>query len=70
MNTDNLRATFDRFDGDKNGAIDFFEFKNLLAALDYATDDDSNRLAFGTIDVNGSGTIQFEEFQTWWQTAK
>lgn len=67
MDTKELNATFEHFDRDKNGAIDFVEFKELLTALDAKMDDDSSRLGFGTIDINGSGTIQFEEFRIWWE---
>lgn len=67
MDKQKLRESFDQYDRDKNGSIDFAEFKELLSALDDAMDDDSRRLAFGTIDEDSSGTIQFEEFCDWWQ---
>ena len=66
MDSNELRNTFDQYDRDKNGTIDFSEFKGLLKALDTKMDDDSLRLGFGTIDVDESGTIQFDEFAKWW----
>jgi len=68
MDSNELRSTFDQYDRDKNGTIDFLEFKELLKALDTEMDDDSLRLGFGTIDANESGTIQFDEFAVWWAT--
>lgn len=67
MDTQKLRESFDHYDRDKNGSIDYAEFKELLTALDDKMDDDSQRLAFGTIDEDSSGTIQFDEFREWWQ---
>lgn len=61
-----LRATFDRYDKNGNGSIDWDEFCLLLDELvgDMALDEKS--LAFHLVDTNHTGYISFEEFVEWW----
>ena len=66
MNESDLKAEFDRFDEDGNGAIDYLEFCHLMDVLDPGMDEDALKLGFELIDINGSGTIQFSEFTAWW----
>jgi calmodulin len=66
MQNSELRETFDRFDRDHNGAIDFGEFRELLKVLDAEMEEESHRVGFDIIDSDRSGTIQFEEFAAWW----
>ncbi|MEX2524172.1 MAG: EF-hand domain-containing protein [Gammaproteobacteria bacterium] len=61
-----LRATFDKYDKNGNGSIDWDEFCLLLDELvgDMALDEKS--LAFHLVDTNHTGYINFEEFVKWW----
>lgn len=61
-----LRETFDAFDRDHNGSIDFQEFLELLKALRADCDEATARVGWKVIDSDNSGTIDFEEFVTWW----
>lgn len=61
-----LRQTFDRFDRDSNGVIDYAEFCELLDALDSDMEDESRRIGFDIIDTDHGGTIDFDEFAAWW----
>ncbi len=66
MSKSELRQSFDYFDLDHNGAIDFDEFCNLLDALKSDGDEESRRMGFDLIDLDRNGTIDFEEFSAWW----
>lgn len=66
MDNTELRNTFDHFDRDHNGAIDFDEFCDLLDALNSEMEPASRRIGFDVIDGDGNGTIEFEEFASWW----
>jgi len=66
MSDDPLRDRFDGVDADGNGAIDEAEMGRLLDALGVGYTDAQVRAAFTSIDVNGSGQIELEEFRAWW----
>jgi Ca2+-binding EF-hand superfamily protein len=55
----NLKAAFDRFDLDGNGEITLDELREVLG------DDDENSLIdlIKSVDKNGDGQINFEEFK-------
>lgn len=61
------RKAFDKYDRDKNGVLTIREVSSLLADLDCAprTRKEQEELAalIGSADVDGSGTIDFQEFQ-------
>ncbi|KAG6407726.1 hypothetical protein SASPL_130723 [Salvia splendens] len=60
---ENLRHAFDIFDADKSGAISAEELLNVLRSLgEECTLDDSRKMISG-VDIDGSGTIDFEEFK-------
>lgn len=61
-----LKETFDHFDRDKNGRIDFGEFRELMDALDAGMRDAEARIGFDAIDVDGNGFVEFDEFRRWW----
>lgn len=66
MESSELQETFDRFDRDNNGRIDFAEFQELLSALNAEMDDPTAQVGFESIDSDGNGTIDFDEFAAWW----
>jgi Ca2+-binding EF-hand superfamily protein len=66
MSDDPLRDRFDRVDADENGVIDQPEFAQLLDQLGVGYSDAQVHAAFTSIDVNGSGRIDLEEFRAWW----
>ncbi|KAL1556532.1 putative calcium-binding protein CML25 [Salvia divinorum] len=60
---ENLRHAFDIFDADKNGAISAEELLNVLRSLgEECTLDDCKKMISG-VDIDGSGTIDFDEFK-------
>ncbi|XP_057777555.1 probable calcium-binding protein CML25 [Salvia miltiorrhiza] len=60
---DNLRHAFEVFDADKNGAISAEELLNVLRSLgEECTLDDCKKMISG-VDIDGSGTIDFDEFK-------
>lgn len=63
---DELRETFDHFDTDDNGTIDFAEFTSLMDALGSEMTDEEMEIGFEEIDEDQDGYIEFEEFLTWW----
>ena len=67
MNRDELKKTFDHFDRDNNGRIDFGEFCELLDAMDSDIEEMARRLGFDVIDSDGNGTVEFDEFCSWWE---
>ncbi len=68
MDNSELQLSFDYFDRDKNGTIDFGEFCELLDALDSDSkmEEDARRIGFDIVDSDNNGTIDFEEFAGWW----
>jgi Ca2+-binding EF-hand superfamily protein len=65
-----LRELFDGIDEDNSGAIDKGEFAKLSAKLgDKLKSFWSSRpldVAFSELDVDGDGTVTFDEFRAWW----
>jgi len=62
-----LEARFDEFDLDANGRIDESEFGRLLKALGVEFSPEQQLIAFTAIDVDGDGSIDFDEFRAWRQ---
>ncbi|MCB9660941.1 MAG: EF-hand domain-containing protein [Polyangiales bacterium] len=63
--TDTFSA-FGEYDKDGNGEIDLLEFRELVAALGLELDRAQAEALFDSIDTDEEGTIDYEEFQTWW----
>jgi len=61
-----LKARFQRSDRDGNGRIDEKEFGEMLDALGLGYSPAQVRAAFEAIDVNRSGSIDYDEFVRWW----
>jgi len=68
MSDDPLRDRFDRFDRDSNGTIDEAELGLLLDALGVGYTDAQVSATFTSLDQDGSGQLEFEEFRAWWQS--
>ncbi|MCB9759712.1 MAG: EF-hand domain-containing protein [Alphaproteobacteria bacterium] len=61
-----LRETFDYYDRNKNGSIDIRELDGLMESLDVELTPDQLKVALMSLDADGSGVIEFEEFVDWW----
>ncbi|KAH6830930.1 EF hand calcium-binding protein family [Perilla frutescens var. hirtella] len=60
---ENLKHAFEVFDVDKNGAISAEELLNVLRSLgEECTLEDCRKMISG-VDIDGSGTIDFDEFK-------
>lgn len=57
-----LRELFRNFDRDSNGKLTITELRAMLEKLDITTSDPYLEALMKCIDLNGSGTIEFEEF--------
>jgi Ca2+-binding EF-hand superfamily protein len=61
-----LQENFDHFDQDENGKIDLAEFIRLMDALQAMLTPDEARIGFQSVDSDGDGRIDFDEFKEWW----
>ncbi len=52
--------------GRRPGGIQCSEFHALLTALSGDIDDDECAVGLRILDADGNGTIEFDEFVTWW----
>jgi Ca2+-binding EF-hand superfamily protein len=59
---DKLKKTFDTFDKDDNGTIDWDEFCLLIETLVGKISLEEKSIAFHLVDTNYTGLISFEEF--------
>jgi Ca2+-binding EF-hand superfamily protein len=55
-------------DRDKDGRIDFEEFKLLLEGLDAAMSIDELQIGFREVDADHDGWIDCREFVDWWSS--
>lgn len=62
------RKNFDFFDNDKNGHIDFDEFKDILTVIATGVTTKKAAEGFSMVDSDSDGQVSFEEFIAWWQT--
>lgn len=65
-----LKGVFDKFDKDRNHAIDKQEFAKFLEAIGRDMTADEIDYAFKEIDEDNSGVIEFDEFVDWWEASK
>jgi Ca2+-binding EF-hand superfamily protein len=61
-----LRDTFDSFDGNKDGRIAYVEFAKLLQSLRRGLAEQDCQGHFAEIDTDHDGAIAFNEFAVWW----
>ncbi len=63
-----IRESFEYFDRDQNGFIDFDEFTELLKVISPESTVQQAAEGFSIIDTNSDGHVDLEEFITWWKT--
>ena len=61
-----LRNVFDSFDADKSGTITPDELASAVRALGVNLPEDELREVVIDLDVDGTGDISFDEFDSWW----
>jgi hypothetical protein len=66
-----LKVTFDQFDTDGSGLIEYGEFRSMLAVLLRIADENDLSAArvhrfWREIDRDGSGAVDFLEFSAWY----
>eukprot|EP01043_Picozoa_sp_COSAG02_P075356 COSAG02_NODE_15504_length_1165_cov_1.030019_1_plen_232_part_10 len=57
-----IQSAFEIFDRDRNGRIEFGEYKQAMGRLDVPLSDLQLREVFKLVDADGSGTINYAEF--------
>jgi calmodulin len=63
-----LVEEFAAADRDKDGRIDFEEFKLLLEGLDAGMSIDEMQIGFRDVDADRDGWIDCREFVDWWSS--
>jgi len=58
----NLRDAFNMFDTNKDGSIQFKEFRNMMTKIDGAASQEELKALFNEADTNGDGVIDYKEF--------
>eukprot|EP01091_Cochliopodium_minus_P010874 TRINITY_DN2980_c0_g1_i1.p1 TRINITY_DN2980_c0_g1~~TRINITY_DN2980_c0_g1_i1.p1 ORF type:complete len:169 (-),score=53.12 TRINITY_DN2980_c0_g1_i1:70-576(-) len=61
------KRIFDKYDKDHSGHIDIEEFASLCYELGHFLSEEEKSLAIQKLDVDGSGTISYKEFEPWWK---
>ena len=64
------RMVFNEFDADKDGSITIQEFSNLLKKYNVNFTDKEMNYALQLVDRDNSGTIEFCEFEPWFNKEK
>jgi Ca2+-binding EF-hand superfamily protein len=68
ISNEELVQIFGHFDGDHDGRINRQEFNGLLSALGVVAPRVELDACFDSIDADGSGSIEFNEFGHWWMS--
>lgn len=63
---DELLDIFQRYDRDRNGAINRIEFARLLEGLGQELNDIELQVALDAVDAHGTGEISYADFRAWW----
>jgi len=63
-----VKKAFDEFDADKSGAIDKNELSTLCEKLGCPLSEENLQKELETLDLNGDGVIQIDEFKRWYFT--
>ena len=62
-----IRSSFEFFDKDTNGLIDFDEFRSLLRTVNPEATTSQAAEGFSMTDTNCDGYVDLDEFIAWWQ---
>ncbi|KAJ3027686.1 UNVERIFIED_CONTAM: hypothetical protein HDU68_003327 [Siphonaria sp. JEL0065] len=62
-----IRNTFNKYDADKSGCINAAEFRRLCYDMGYFLSDEEVSMDIKILDLDGSGSITYDEFIKWWQ---
>ena len=63
-----LRREFTLVDRDRDGRVDFNEFKELMLGLEAGMSEQEMRSGFYEVDTDHDGFIDQLEFLDWWNT--
>jgi calmodulin len=63
-----IRETFEFFDRDQNGLIDFDEFRALLRTVNPDATISQAAEGFSMTDTNSDGYVDLDEFVAWWRS--
>lgn len=63
-----LQKEFVLVDRDRDGRVNFDEFKQLLEGLDSGMTTDEMQIGFREVDTNLDGLIDCREFIDWWSS--
>jgi len=61
-----VRETFDRLDTNGDQKLDLKELAELLEGIDFPFDEDEVKKLMKELDTDKDGTVDFEEFATWY----
>lgn len=61
-----LREDFDYCDANRDGYLQYVEFKALLDNLDAGMSEPESHIGFKEIDTDRDDLIDFPEFMRWW----
>eukprot|EP01104_Vermistella_antarctica_P005898 TRINITY_DN16644_c0_g1_i1.p1 TRINITY_DN16644_c0_g1~~TRINITY_DN16644_c0_g1_i1.p1 ORF type:complete len:184 (-),score=50.01 TRINITY_DN16644_c0_g1_i1:48-545(-) len=64
------RSVFDKYDEDESGGLSNKEFQAMCYDLGYHLTDEEVTLAVVTLDKDGSGVVEYNEFIDFWRTDK
>eukprot|EP01043_Picozoa_sp_COSAG02_P003204 COSAG02_NODE_76_length_41115_cov_60.967817_31_plen_700_part_00 len=67
-NDEQLRRIFDKLDEDASGELDRDEVRSLVTQLGMDASEKDVDKAMATMDADGGGTVDFEEFCAWWRS--
>jgi Ca2+-binding EF-hand superfamily protein len=62
------RIMFEKYDDKETGKIDIAHFRNMTYQLGHAMTEEEAAVAMAAIDSDGNGTVEYDEFLTWWKT--
>lgn len=65
-----IKEIFEMYDEDKSGSLETMEVGMVLHSMGVQMSDEEVQQCAIDIDADGSGTITFEEFSTWFLTGK
>lgn len=65
-----IKEIFEMYDEDKSGSLETMEVGMVLQSLGVQMSEEEVQQCAIDIDADGSGTITFEEFSTWFLTGK